>query len=153
YLFTVYDSHTDLRGCEHICFYCPAFYHPQVLPALRRTRLRARGEIHTFPAVCDGRSRGLGRRGGGIAGLRDRDGFGGHCGERPHSYPAFTDAYVRSADAILFHPSRIIRFDSCSNRRTTRLRNSFRLEDDIEDCGLASACKGVKVPPRGGLFF
>ena len=74
---------------------------------------------------------GLGRQRGGIACLRDRNGPGRHGRKGPHPHSASSDTYFRSADSILFHPSRIIRIDSCSDRRAARVRDSLRLQNDI----------------------
>ena len=129
----------DLRGCERMS---RSLFSRSSLPGSfkhyggRVSELEAKYILFLF--FAHGRSGGLGRQRGGAACLHHRNGASGNRREGPHPGSPTAHTHFRPADAVLFHPGRVLRV-RCPHWLPRRWYsgNALRREDGLQDC---SAC-------------
>ena len=111
----------------------PALAHAAVLPALRQPAIRTGNQVPAALPARHGRAGDLGRQRGGASRLLIGMVLAGTVGQGSCARSAVADPDIRVADAVLFHPRRIVRLDPRAYRRAVRLRLLSDRQDRHQD--------------------
>ena len=137
-------------GVGVVVFIDPSLAHASVLPSVWRSAVRTRNQIPAALSAWNGRAGLLGRQRARASGLSHRHGAGRDRRQGSRARQTSAHADVRTADAVLFHPRRLLCFDTAARCGAGSLRRLLSRQGRLQDHRRLSRDQTLRLAEQGG---